>query len=199
MAIMDLALHPFAYVTIAELSDYWRVSRIRVLEHIAAGRFEAIEFAPGIYRVRASTALAFERQIAVTRPIPTSSVVAWPADRARALTGGTAPGSAAESSTGADLVQDTLVIDPAPDGEVDNAPSEGSDDAPAGADAESTLTDATDEAAEHSTSSSNDTARCGTTATGRRKSHNTQSSTTRRWNGAPVASSPTSPDHERVR
>jgi hypothetical protein len=86
MAILDLALHPFAYVTIAELSDYWRLSRERVLEHLAAGHFEAIELGPGVYRVRAQTALAFERQVLVGKPEPAGSVVVWPTNRVRAAT-----------------------------------------------------------------------------------------------------------------
>ena len=83
MAILDLAFHPFAYVTIAELSDYWRLSRERVLEHLAAGHFEAIQLGPGVYRVRAQTALAFERQMLVTKREASGSVVVWPAARAR--------------------------------------------------------------------------------------------------------------------
>jgi hypothetical protein len=78
MAILDLASHPFAYVTIAELSDYWRLSRVRVIEHVAAGRLEAIELGPGIYRVRTATALAFERENLVGNSPRGASVVPWP-------------------------------------------------------------------------------------------------------------------------
>jgi hypothetical protein len=77
MAILDLASHPFAYVTVAELSNYWRLSRDRVLDHVVAGHLEAIELGPGIYRVRVSTALAFERQSLVNAPRH-ASLVAWP-------------------------------------------------------------------------------------------------------------------------
>jgi hypothetical protein len=62
MAIVDLEYHPFAYVTIRELAEYWRLPKRRVLHHIRAGNFEAIQLGPGIYRVRTTAALAFEQR-----------------------------------------------------------------------------------------------------------------------------------------
>jgi hypothetical protein len=76
MAIVDLAFHPFAYVTIAELADYWRLRKHMVMEHIDAGNVEAIQLGPGVYRVRTSTALAFEQRCLVPsrRPVP---LITW--------------------------------------------------------------------------------------------------------------------------
>jgi hypothetical protein len=99
MAILDLAVHPFAYVTIAELCDYWRLSREHVLAHVAAGHFETIELGPGIYRVRASTALEFERQRVVARPEPGRSLVVWPPDRSRVIAASPGGSQKAVSST----------------------------------------------------------------------------------------------------
>jgi hypothetical protein len=65
MAIVDLTFHPFAYVTIAELAEYWRLRKARVLDHIKAGHFEAIQLGPKIYRIRTSAALAFEQRCIV--------------------------------------------------------------------------------------------------------------------------------------
>jgi hypothetical protein len=77
MAIFDLAFHPFAYITVAELAEYWRLRKRRVLAHIDAGEIEAIQLAPGIYRVRTSTALAFERRAAVRAARPPGTLVPW--------------------------------------------------------------------------------------------------------------------------
>ncbi|MQA31213.1 MAG: hypothetical protein GEU82_15500 [Luteitalea sp.] len=76
MAIVDLTFHPFTYVTIAELAEYWRLRKQRVLEHINAGDVEAIKLGPGIYRVRTSTALAFEARSAVPPSCP-APLVTW--------------------------------------------------------------------------------------------------------------------------
>jgi hypothetical protein len=62
MAIVDLAVHPYAYVTIAELAGYWRLPQSSVMAYVRAGHFEAIKFGAGIYRVRTRTALEFERR-----------------------------------------------------------------------------------------------------------------------------------------
>jgi excisionase family DNA binding protein len=61
MAIIDLKYHPFAYVTIGELAEYWRLRRRHVIEHINAGDVEAIKVGPG-YRIRTTTAIAFEQR-----------------------------------------------------------------------------------------------------------------------------------------
>jgi hypothetical protein len=77
MAIVDLSLHPFTYVTIAELAEYWRLQRRHVLEHINAGDVEAIKLGPGIYRVRTSAALAFEARCVVPTSNCSRPLVTW--------------------------------------------------------------------------------------------------------------------------
>jgi hypothetical protein len=62
MAILDLATHPWAYVTVGELADYWRVSAQQVMTYLASGAFEGINLGPGVYRIRTSAALDFERR-----------------------------------------------------------------------------------------------------------------------------------------
>ena len=73
MAIVDLEYHPFAFVTIGELAEYWRLTRRHVLDHIAAGNVEAIQLGHGIYRIRTATAIAFEQRAldaSSWRPLP---------------------------------------------------------------------------------------------------------------------------------
>jgi excisionase family DNA binding protein len=77
MAILDLAFHPFAYVTINELAEYWRLGRRRVLDHIKAGHVEAIQLGPGLYRIRTITALTFERACAVPSARRGPAPAAW--------------------------------------------------------------------------------------------------------------------------
>jgi len=61
MAIQDLASHPARYVTVAELADYWAVSRRQIHKRIESGSLEAIRLGWRLYRVRTEAALEFER------------------------------------------------------------------------------------------------------------------------------------------
>lgn len=65
MAIHDLNEHPRVYVSIAELSAYWRVSRRYLHKQVEAGTLEAIKFGPRSCRISVPAALKFERSHAV--------------------------------------------------------------------------------------------------------------------------------------
>jgi excisionase family DNA binding protein len=64
MAIIDLASHPYCFITVGELAEYWRLSRRRILEHLSAGHLEAIQFG-AIVRIRTDAARQFEQRAAV--------------------------------------------------------------------------------------------------------------------------------------
>jgi excisionase family DNA binding protein len=66
MAIRDLAAHSANFVTVAELADYWAVSRQQVYKRIESGALEAIRLGSRLYRVRTRAALEFERRASVT-------------------------------------------------------------------------------------------------------------------------------------
>jgi excisionase family DNA binding protein len=66
MPIRDLAAHPAQYVTIAELAEYWAVSRQQIYKRIESGGLEAIRLGLRLYRVRTRAALEYERRAAVT-------------------------------------------------------------------------------------------------------------------------------------
>ena len=66
MAIRDLASHHARYVTIAELAEYWGVSRQQIYKRIEAGALEAIQLGSRLVRVPATAALEYERRARVT-------------------------------------------------------------------------------------------------------------------------------------
>jgi excisionase family DNA binding protein len=59
--LTDLATHPEAFVTVAQLSEYWQISRKQVLKLIESGALDAVRLGVKTYRIRASAALAFEQ------------------------------------------------------------------------------------------------------------------------------------------
>ena len=61
MAIRDLASHHAHYVTIAELAEYWGVSRQQIYKRIEAGALDAIQLGSRLVRVPAAAALEYER------------------------------------------------------------------------------------------------------------------------------------------
>jgi excisionase family DNA binding protein len=67
MAIRDLASHSARFVTIAELAEYWAVSRQQIYKRIESGALEGIRLGSRLYRVRTSAALEYERRASVTR------------------------------------------------------------------------------------------------------------------------------------
>src|SRR5688572_8350139 len=66
MPIRELATHQARYVTIAELAEYWGVSRQQIYKRIDSGALEAIQLGSRLVRVRTAAALEFERQARVS-------------------------------------------------------------------------------------------------------------------------------------
>jgi excisionase family DNA binding protein len=60
MAIEDLANHPTAYLTIAELAEYWRVSPSQIRKRVQSGELAALRLGPHVYRISTGAAQAFE-------------------------------------------------------------------------------------------------------------------------------------------
>ncbi len=65
MAIRDLASHQARYVTIAELAEYWGVSRQQIYKRIDSGALDAIQLGSRLVRVRTGAALEYERNARV--------------------------------------------------------------------------------------------------------------------------------------
>lgn len=65
--VVDLASHPDAFVTVAQLAEYWQISRKQVLKLIESGSLEAIRLGAKTYRIRATAALHFESMGRKTR------------------------------------------------------------------------------------------------------------------------------------
>jgi len=65
MPIRDLAAHPAHYVTVADLAEYWAVSRQQIYKRIESGTLAAVRFGSRLYRVRTSAALEYERSATV--------------------------------------------------------------------------------------------------------------------------------------
>jgi excisionase family DNA binding protein len=62
MRIRDLATHPERFLTVAELAEYWGVSRQQIYKRIESGALGTIRFGVRCYRIPTRSALAFERQ-----------------------------------------------------------------------------------------------------------------------------------------
>ncbi len=58
--IANLARHNDKYVTVAQLADYWQVSRRQIYKQIEAGTLGAIRLGPRLYRIQTAVALEFE-------------------------------------------------------------------------------------------------------------------------------------------
>ena len=63
MRIRDLATHPGRYLTVAELAEYWAVSRQQIYKRIESGALATIRFGVRCYRIPTGSALAFERRV----------------------------------------------------------------------------------------------------------------------------------------
>jgi excisionase family DNA binding protein len=61
MGISNLKTHSASYVTVAELADYWEVTRQLVYKHIQTGLLPAMRLGPRCFRVRTEDAIDFER------------------------------------------------------------------------------------------------------------------------------------------
>ncbi len=70
MPIRDLTSHQARYVTIAELAEYWGVSRQQIYKRIDSGALEAIQLGSRLVRVRTAAALEFEQQARVGAGAP---------------------------------------------------------------------------------------------------------------------------------
>ena len=63
MVITNLNTHAASYVTVAELAEYWDVTRQLVYKHIQSGLLPAMQLGPRCFRVRTKDALEFERMV----------------------------------------------------------------------------------------------------------------------------------------
>jgi excisionase family DNA binding protein len=72
MPIRDLASHQARYVTIAELAEYWSVSRQQIYKRIDSGALDAIQLGSRLVRVRTAAALEYERNARVGSAARTS-------------------------------------------------------------------------------------------------------------------------------
>lgn len=61
MGIANLKTHSASYVTVAELAEYWEVTRQLVYKHIQSGLLPAMRLGPRCFRVRTADAIEFER------------------------------------------------------------------------------------------------------------------------------------------
>ena len=87
MAIRDLAAHPAPYVTIAELAEYWAVSRQQIYKRIDSGALNAIRLGARLYRVRTTAALQYEQRATVGQrldKLPRTIGIQWVSRKAAA-------------------------------------------------------------------------------------------------------------------
>jgi excisionase family DNA binding protein len=63
MGISNLKTHSASYVTVAELAEYWEVTRQLVYKHIQTGLLPAMRLGPRCFRVRTTDAIDFEQQL----------------------------------------------------------------------------------------------------------------------------------------
>ena len=70
MPIRDLAAHTARFVTVAELADYWSVSRQQIYKRIESGALDAICLGSRLYRIRTAAALEYERRASVNPATP---------------------------------------------------------------------------------------------------------------------------------
>jgi excisionase family DNA binding protein len=61
MGITNLNTHSASYVTVAELAEYWDVTRQLVYKHIQSGLLPAMRLGPRCFRVRTKDAVEFEQ------------------------------------------------------------------------------------------------------------------------------------------
>lgn len=61
MGINNLNTHAASYVTVAELAEYWDVTRQLVYKHIQSGLLPAMRLGPRCFRIRTQDAVEFEQ------------------------------------------------------------------------------------------------------------------------------------------
>ena len=74
MRILDLATHPGRYLTVAELAEYWAVSRQQIYKQIESGALGTIRFGVRCYRIPTQSARAFERRAHAVNRNPRSAL-----------------------------------------------------------------------------------------------------------------------------
>ena len=79
MPIRDLATHPGRYLTVAELAEYWAVSRQQIYKRIESGALGTIRFGCAVTGFPTRSALAFERRAQVVNGKPRSTPAPAPA------------------------------------------------------------------------------------------------------------------------
>lgn len=84
--LQDLKSYDQPYVTIAELANYWLVSRKQIYKQIEAGTLPAIRLGPRLLRILTSDAIEFERS-ANLRPPAYRTSVSGPAKRSFSVRG----------------------------------------------------------------------------------------------------------------
>ena len=60
--IASLTRYKDRYVTVAQLAEYWQVSRKQIYKQIDAGLLKAIRLGPRLYRIQTADALEFEER-----------------------------------------------------------------------------------------------------------------------------------------
>ena len=65
MPIRQLDSHQAYYVTVAELAEYWGVSRQQIYKRIDSGALQAIQLGSRLVRVHTTAALEYERRARV--------------------------------------------------------------------------------------------------------------------------------------
>jgi len=60
--ITDLETHPRAFVTVAELAEYWAVSRQQIYGQISTGTLSAINIGNHLFRIKTADAIKFEQR-----------------------------------------------------------------------------------------------------------------------------------------
>ena len=72
MPIRNLSTHPAHFLTVAELAEYWAVSRQQIYKRIESKALGAIRLGSRLYRVPTGEALDYERRASVAS-LPTSN------------------------------------------------------------------------------------------------------------------------------
>lgn len=85
MTIRDLGTHPAHFVTVAELAEYWGISRQQIHKRIESGSLAAVRFGSRLYRVPTQTALAFEQQVSVLKRAAPKNIADLAPDRGEKL------------------------------------------------------------------------------------------------------------------
>jgi excisionase family DNA binding protein len=71
--LTDLHAYPGAFVTVGQLSDYWKISRKHVLRLIESGDLESVRLGPKTHRVPVRSAADFERRRQKSGKLPPES------------------------------------------------------------------------------------------------------------------------------